>query len=173
MVFAAASVLLGQLYHALVLKPKRIRSKLRRQGIKGPSPVFFYGNIPEMKSIHLQTRSMAATNSDELSHAWPAAVFPHLQQWRNEYGTSCKFLALFLLHLCSSCIKFSEKKSGLSIENIVYRFMFLPLLQKQNTTKFWVNLLLFYSFLLSCFVTCGHWTAKGNFLFNSCEDKHV
>ncbi|XP_027154142.1 cytochrome P450 714C2-like [Coffea eugenioides] len=86
MVFAAASVLLGQLYHALVLKPKRIRSKLRRQGIKGPSPVFFYGNIPEMKSIHLQTRSMAATNSDELSHAWPAAVFPHLQQWRNEYG---------------------------------------------------------------------------------------
>ncbi|KAL3537100.1 hypothetical protein ACH5RR_000466 [Cinchona calisaya] len=87
LVLAGALVLLGQLYHVLILKPRRIRSKLLKQGIKGPSPVFLYGNIPEMKSIQIQTHSsVEGKTAENLSHAWPATVFPHLQQWRNEYG---------------------------------------------------------------------------------------
>lgn len=86
-VLAGALVLLGQVYRVLILKPTRIRSKLHKQGIKGPSPVFLYGNIPQMKSIFIQTHSRAVTTTAEnLSHAWPATVFPHLKHWQDEYG---------------------------------------------------------------------------------------
>ncbi|KAM3685590.1 hypothetical protein ACJW31_11G129800 [Castanea mollissima] len=86
-------VLLMQLYNLLVLKPKLLRAKLQRQGIRGPSPSFFFGNIPEMKRIQLQVHSTpktTATNEydhpDAIAHDWPSTLFPHLEQWRNEYG---------------------------------------------------------------------------------------
>ncbi|XP_075646980.1 cytochrome P450 714C2-like [Castanea sativa] len=86
-------VLLMQLYILLVLKPKLLRAKLRRQGIRGPSPSFFFGNIPEMKRIQLQVHSTpktTATNEydhpDAVAHDWPSTLFPHLEQWRNKYG---------------------------------------------------------------------------------------
>ncbi|KAM3733397.1 hypothetical protein ACB098_11G132600 [Castanea mollissima] len=86
-------VLLMQLYNLLVLKPKLLRAKLQRQGIRGPSPSFFFGNIPEMKRIQLQVHSTpktTATNEydhpDAVAHDWPSTLFPHLEQWRNKYG---------------------------------------------------------------------------------------
>ncbi|CAI9102067.1 OLC1v1000260C1 [Oldenlandia corymbosa var. corymbosa] len=84
-----ASLLFGQIYIGLVLKPKRARSRLEKQGIRGPSPVFLYGNIPEITRIHIQAAAAeetAGAGGENLSHAWPAKVFPHLQQWRNQYG---------------------------------------------------------------------------------------
>lgn len=86
LVLAGTLLLLGQLYHVLVLNLKRIRSNILKQGIKGPSPVFLYGNIPEIKRIQIQTRSKAAKTTLNISHAWPAILYPHLQQWRDEYG---------------------------------------------------------------------------------------
>ncbi|KAH7515574.1 hypothetical protein FEM48_Zijuj10G0041100 [Ziziphus jujuba var. spinosa] len=36
---------------ALILKPKRLRSILGKQGIRGPLPSFLLGNIPDMQKI--------------------------------------------------------------------------------------------------------------------------
>ncbi|KAK4592584.1 hypothetical protein RGQ29_016922 [Quercus rubra] len=86
-------VLLMQLYNLLVLKPKLLRAKLQRQGIRGPSPSFFFGNIPEMKRIQLQVYSTPKTtatkehdHSDAIAHDWLSTLFPHLEQGRNKYG---------------------------------------------------------------------------------------
>uniref|UniRef100_A0A7N2LDU5 Uncharacterized protein n=1 Tax=Quercus lobata TaxID=97700 RepID=A0A7N2LDU5_QUELO len=85
-------VLLMQLYNLLVLKPKLLRAKLQGQGIRGPSPSFFFGNIPEMKRIQLQVHSTPNTTAtkeyfrpDAITHYRPSTLFPHLEQWRNEY----------------------------------------------------------------------------------------
>ncbi|KAL0425439.1 UNVERIFIED_CONTAM: cytochrome [Sesamum radiatum] len=75
---------------ALLLKPRRLRSRLVKQGIGGPEPSFLYGNIAEMKRI-IETQEPLVEKSGasgELVHAWPSVVFPYLQQWRQEYGTT-------------------------------------------------------------------------------------
>ena len=96
-------VLLMQLYNLLVLKPKLLRAILQRQGIRGPSPSFFFGNIPEMKRIQLQVHATPKTTAtkecdhpDAIAHDWPSTIFPHLEQWRNEYGTSLAISSLSL-----------------------------------------------------------------------------
>ena len=103
-------VLLMQLYNLLVLKPKLLKAKLQRQGIRGPSPSFFFGNIPEMKRIQLQVHSTPKTtatkerdHSDAIAHDWPSTLFPHLEQGRNKYGTLLviSFLLLLLLSLAT------------------------------------------------------------------------
>ena len=97
-------VLIMALYNLLVLKPKLLGAKLQRQGIRGPSPSFFFGNIPEMKRIQLQVHSTPKTtatkerdHSDAIAHDWPSTLFPHLEQWRNKYGTSLVISFLLLL----------------------------------------------------------------------------
>lgn len=94
---------------ALVWRPRRMRSCLRRQGIGGPAPSsFFLGNIPDMKRIAIGKQPGGAAKpagigpqpkQEELrtglSHSWPSVLFPHLEQWRNEHGG--KSLALFVL----------------------------------------------------------------------------
>ncbi|KAK3009135.1 hypothetical protein RJ639_013912 [Escallonia herrerae] len=91
--------LVVSLFDALFLKPKRLRSKLQSQGISGPSPCFYFGNIPEMKNIKQQIRSKATTAAKDhdhchhlgqggtLFHDWFTTVFPHIEQWQKEYGT--------------------------------------------------------------------------------------
>ncbi|KAK2991837.1 hypothetical protein RJ640_025743 [Escallonia rubra] len=83
---------------ALLLKPNRVRSKLQSQGINGPSPCFYFGNIPEMKKIKQQIWLKATTTAKDhdhghhlgkggaLSHDWFTNVFPHIEQWQKEYG---------------------------------------------------------------------------------------
>jgi hypothetical protein len=93
-------VMLVHLYKLLILKPKLLRGKLERQGIKGPSPSFLFGNIPEMKRSKLQLHSTPTTAADDslvaaIAHDWPSTVFPYLAQWRNEYGTVLYFLSFF------------------------------------------------------------------------------
>ena len=98
-------VLLVHLFNLLILKPKLLRAKLQRQGIRGPSPSFLFGNIPEMKRIQLQLHSTPKATSTSttkehvsesdhpvaIAHNWPSTLFPHLERWRNQYGT-CHFL---------------------------------------------------------------------------------
>ncbi|GMY22949.1 cytochrome P450 714C2-like [Fagus crenata] len=91
-------VLLVHLFNLLILKPKLLRAKLQRQGIRGPSPSFLFGNMPEMKRIQLhstpKTTSTSTTKehvskSDHpvaIAHNWPSTLFPHLERWRNECG---------------------------------------------------------------------------------------
>ncbi|KAF8364681.1 hypothetical protein HHK36_033361 [Tetracentron sinense] len=76
------------LYSILLLKPKRLREKLRRQGITGPPPSFLYGNLPEMRKI--QSSVTKAPNDHEaeiLEHDYTSTLFPYFEQWRKEYGS--------------------------------------------------------------------------------------
>ena len=87
--------LIMYLYSVLVLHPRRIQEKLRKQGIRGPSPSFLIGNIAEMKKIQL-LQAPSTKNQLPLSHDWPSSVFPYIQQWRIEYGNLSLSLALSL-----------------------------------------------------------------------------
>lgn len=91
------------LYECLFLKPERLRSKFEKQGIRGPSPSIFLGNIPEIKKIHLKlqcssssTTAKPAHDHDQpssnslipvLAHDWPSTILSHLYQWQSQYGT--------------------------------------------------------------------------------------
>lgn len=87
--FGGFFLLLLYLYESLVLKPKRQRSKLEKQGIRGPPPSsFLLGNIPEIKSIKAKVLKNSRSPETSISHDWPSTIFPHLVQWRNEYGNS-------------------------------------------------------------------------------------
>ncbi|RDY01134.1 Cytochrome P450 714C2, partial [Mucuna pruriens] len=91
-VLGAVLVVLMHVFNVLVLRPRSLRAKLHRQGIHGPSPHFYLGNIPEMKTILHQVQSTPTTqlkDKDErvsVSHAWPFTLFPHIQNWINQYG---------------------------------------------------------------------------------------
>ncbi|KAJ9676382.1 hypothetical protein PVL29_025082 [Vitis rotundifolia] len=81
----ALVVVLGlffRLYNALVVKPKKLRSILRNQGISGPPPSFLLGNIREIK----ESQSTAVKDSCTDTHNCAAALFPFFEQWRNKYG---------------------------------------------------------------------------------------
>ena len=83
-------------YESMVLKPRRLRSNLQKQGIRGPSPSILLGNIPEIKKIQLEARSRTPPNDNlsdvvSIAHDWPSTVLSHLLQWRNEYGTSLSY----------------------------------------------------------------------------------
>lgn len=78
------------LFELLFLKPERLRSKLRRQGIDGPSPSFLLGNIPEIKTI----RSLKSFGEEEgsIAHGWSSNLLSHLEHWRNRYGNFFMFV---------------------------------------------------------------------------------
>ncbi|KAJ8565777.1 hypothetical protein K7X08_008353 [Anisodus acutangulus] len=82
----------ADLINVLLLHPRKLRSKLQSQGIKGPSPYFLYGNLPDIKKIQLQKQERPDTNNQELEenntllHTWPSRVFSHILQWQIEYG---------------------------------------------------------------------------------------
>ena len=85
-------VLLMHVFNVLVLRPRSLRAKLHRQGIHGPSPHFYFGNIPKMKTLLLQVQLAPTTQVNDkvqrvsLSHKWPFPLFPHIQKWINQYG---------------------------------------------------------------------------------------
>ena len=103
--FGGFVLLFLYVYERLILKPKRQRSKLEKQGIRGPYPSFFLGNIPEIKTIHLNLHrsATAKAEADPIDHDWPSTIFPHLQQWRAEYGLPFISLSLSFtfIYLCS------------------------------------------------------------------------
>ncbi|CAI9784771.1 unnamed protein product [Fraxinus pennsylvanica] len=70
----------------LVIKPKKIREILRKQGINGPPPKILLGNILEIKnSRNADEKSPTNHSHPPVSHD-SAAVFPFFQQWRKQYG---------------------------------------------------------------------------------------
>lgn len=86
LILGAFFVLFLRVFDASFLKPRRLRSKIEKHGIKGPVPSLLYGNIPEMKRIIQLQKPMDKKSPEKLLHAWFSFVFPHLEQWRNEYG---------------------------------------------------------------------------------------
>ncbi|KAJ8573412.1 hypothetical protein K7X08_009923 [Anisodus acutangulus] len=94
LVFGGSLVFFAHLINVLLLYPRKLRSKFQSQGIKGPSPSFLYGNLPDIKKIQLQNQKQPRpeTNNQELEennalqHTWPSRVFSHIKQWQIEYG---------------------------------------------------------------------------------------
>lgn len=87
--FGAILVILVHILNILVLRPKSLRAKLQRQGIDGPSPHFYFGNIPEMRRLLLETQSSQENNngvSTSISHNWHSNLFPHIYKWKKQYG---------------------------------------------------------------------------------------
>ncbi|KAL2327089.1 hypothetical protein Fmac_020516 [Flemingia macrophylla] len=76
-VLGAFLVLLVHVFNVLVLRPRLLRAKLQRQGIQGPSPHFYFGNIPQIKTIFLEVQSVPSIHvkgkeeDASPSHAWP------------------------------------------------------------------------------------------------------
>ena len=82
-----------RLYNALVVKPKKLRSILRNQGISGPPPSFLLGNIREIK----ESQSTAVKDSCTDTHNCAAALFPFFEKWRNKYGR-IQISSFFIIH---------------------------------------------------------------------------
>ncbi|KAG2669769.1 hypothetical protein I3760_14G049600 [Carya illinoinensis] len=83
--FLGFAGLFVRMYNALVLKPDKLRSALRMQGITGPPPILILGNTWEIKKA-LSTTVMAPVGEIPVSHNCAALIFPFLEQWRKEYG---------------------------------------------------------------------------------------
>lgn len=71
--------------------PLRAYRKLRRNGLKGPTPVFPLGNIGEMtKNIVMsrQASSPASKGSQSITHDIHSTVLPFFSQWQQLHGNS-------------------------------------------------------------------------------------
>ena len=66
-------------YYVVWLRPERIREKLRKQGIRGPWPSFFYGNIQEMKKIE-STAKKGPRKGRHLKHSHVTTLFPSFEK---------------------------------------------------------------------------------------------
>ncbi|KAG9443322.1 hypothetical protein H6P81_014662 [Aristolochia fimbriata] len=73
-------------YNVMVLKPRRIREKLRKQGIKGPQPSFFYGNLLELNGLQKKEKKDEMKEGEIKSHNHLHATYPVIQAWTQQYG---------------------------------------------------------------------------------------
>ncbi|XP_071689959.1 cytochrome P450 714C2-like [Rutidosis leptorrhynchoides] len=92
--------LLWLLMHLYIFKAKRVRSNLQKQGIRGPSPSFMQGNIPEINKIYFRQEAALAVDGGGLSHDWTTKVFPHLHQWSTQYGKTFMYSTGTIDFLC-------------------------------------------------------------------------
>ena len=93
-----------RLYNALVVKPEKLRSILRNQGISGSPPSLLLRNIKEIK----KSQSKVVKNSSIDTHNCAAALFHFFKQWRNKYGRIkfSSFFFFFLFGFTFLCITF-------------------------------------------------------------------
>lgn len=99
--------LLVHLYNGLVVKPKRLRSLLTKQGISGPPPAFLLGNIMDIKKARPSSIAKAPTSEPPTTHNCAAVLFPFFEKWRKQYGKYIynRYLILHVaIYACSSSI---------------------------------------------------------------------
>lgn len=93
------------LYSTAWLNCERLRKKLRRQGVRGPTPSFLYGNLPEMQRIQMKAKAAideaALPHGEFIAHDYTSSLFPYFEQWRKEYGM-VDSLSLIFFHIFSS-----------------------------------------------------------------------
>ncbi|KAI8534046.1 hypothetical protein RHMOL_Rhmol10G0058300 [Rhododendron molle] len=88
----AALGLLLRLYNTLVVEPRRLQSKLRKQGIDGPPPALILGNILEMKKAGHGSKTKEANDPKNptlvlpTTHDCSTSLFPFLKKWSQLYG---------------------------------------------------------------------------------------
>ncbi|RDX75677.1 Cytochrome P450 714C2, partial [Mucuna pruriens] len=89
-VFLGFVGLLGCFYTSLVKKPKRLRSKLMKQGISGPPPTILLGNIMALKKA-LSTTANSPSFEPNSSHNCASVILPLFDKWREQYGQMFMF----------------------------------------------------------------------------------
>ncbi|KAB2595243.1 cytochrome P450 714C2-like [Pyrus ussuriensis x Pyrus communis] len=112
---AAAKIVLSTLLGGFVILFLFLyETLLEKQGIRGPpSSSIIFGNIPDMKRFKLEVmkKSTAAEPSSSpiskdhrvsISHEWHSTLFPHLVQWRNEYGPIFMYSTGIIQHVSVS-----------------------------------------------------------------------
>ncbi|KAF3540843.1 hypothetical protein F2Q69_00025116 [Brassica cretica] len=85
--------IIGVGYHAYggaVVEQWRMRRYLRKQGVKGPPPSIFNGNVSEMKRIQSETIHYSGDNI--ISHDYSSSLFPYFEHWRKQYGLLSIFI---------------------------------------------------------------------------------
>lgn len=85
------------LFNILWLKPRSVRSKLSRQGLRGPSPLFLVGNLPEMKRIDAEFVK-PPPKAGEVKHDYAYTIIPWFIQWTKQYGSNY-FFSLGNIHI--------------------------------------------------------------------------
>ncbi|XP_059454628.1 cytochrome P450 714C2-like [Corylus avellana] len=80
-----------QMCDAQILKPRRLRSILRKQGIRGPPPSFFLGNIGDMKKMKSSASKDQQKEEQAITHDCSSALFPFFDEWRKSYGSLFMF----------------------------------------------------------------------------------
>ncbi|XP_057527937.1 cytokinin hydroxylase-like [Amaranthus tricolor] len=79
--------LLWKLLYALFLSPIFALQKLRKNGLKGPRPIFPLGNLIDIKKKLKETKSLYYPSSREnISHDIHSSSLPHFAQWQKLYG---------------------------------------------------------------------------------------
>lgn len=73
-------------YNLFCLRPRRIRNRLGIQGIAGPPPFLFFGNILDMKKIESTAAKSKQQNAAKSLHDYFDSVFPHFDLWRKDHG---------------------------------------------------------------------------------------
>lgn len=90
------------LYNVLVVKPEKLRSVLRKQGVSGPPPVPLLGNILEInKSKTAVARAAAPMCGPPPSHNCANALFPFFDEWQSKYGKLQLFFNLIMNNIKS------------------------------------------------------------------------
>ncbi|XP_030530565.1 cytokinin hydroxylase-like [Rhodamnia argentea] len=71
------------------ISPARAYQKLKRNGLRGPSPTFPLGNLMDMKKA-IQDESCSVNSSDEsskiISHDKHSTVLPYFARWQKSHG---------------------------------------------------------------------------------------
>ncbi|KAH7542857.1 hypothetical protein FEM48_Zijuj02G0119800 [Ziziphus jujuba var. spinosa] len=76
-----------RLYNVLVIRPRRLRSLLAKQGISGPPSTLLLGNIMEIKKSRARIISgLAPTGESPADHNCSGVLFHFIEQWSNKYG---------------------------------------------------------------------------------------
>ncbi|XP_050382859.1 cytochrome P450 714A1-like [Argentina anserina] len=83
------SSLVMRLLNEFWFEPRRIRTVLWKQGIRGPRPTFPYGNVPEIQKIRstMINNTHEGLDGQQLNHNWFPSVFPYLHEWEIKYGS--------------------------------------------------------------------------------------
>lgn len=76
---------------ALIFQPERLRSKLRKQGIRGPPPAFLLGNIRDIKKAQSKVSKASREGEQVISHHSSNTPFSFFEQWSKKYGSTFMF----------------------------------------------------------------------------------
>ncbi|XVF24432.1 hypothetical protein REPUB_Repub13aG0127400 [Reevesia pubescens] len=74
------------LLDALILKPERLRSKLRNQGIRGPPPSLLLGNFRDAMKMIRYKGSKLPRGDQAITHNCSSLLFPFFDHCRKQYG---------------------------------------------------------------------------------------